>query len=99
MVTIEDAVSTAPQCRLRVPVFTVRAHHDLRALGDVFGLLTVTDPSTGHLPGISTEPLAISAAAQDAVAEFSAEGFRAAAVTGMSIMAGSAMPRRDRRRS
>ncbi len=95
LVTIEDAVSKAPQCRLRVPVFTVRARHDLRALGDVFGLLIVTDPSTGHLPGISTEPLAIGAAAQDAVAEFSAEGFRAAAVTGMALMAGSAIPRKD----
>jgi serine protease inhibitor len=97
LVTVEDAVSKAPQCRLRVPAFTVRAHHDLCALGEVFGLLTVTDPSTGHLPGISTDPLAISAAAQDAVAEFSAEGFRAAAVTGISFMAGSAMPRHDHR--
>ena len=97
LVTVEDAVSKAPQCRLRLPAFTVRGHHDLRALGDVFGLVAVTDASTGHLPGISPEPLAISAAAQDAVAEFSAEGFRAAAVTAMAMMAGSAMPHRDKR--
>jgi len=72
-----------------VPRFTVRAGHDLLALPEVCGLTTVADPVHSHLPGISSEPLAVSQARQDALAEFTAEGFRAAAVTSVGFMAAS----------
>src|SRR5207302_10074877 len=70
-----------------VPRFTVRAGHDLLALPEVCGLTTVADPVHSHLPGISSEPLAVSQARQDALAEFIADGFRAAAVTSVGFMA------------
>lgn len=91
-VTTEDSASSDPQCRLQLPAFAVRAHHDLREHADVFGLDAVTDPDRGHLPGISPVPLAISQAKQDAMAEFSATGFRTAAVSAAAMMASAAAP-------
>ncbi|GAA2342505.1 serpin family protein [Dactylosporangium salmoneum] len=81
--------SVMPGFRLELPRFTVRADHDLLAHAEVFGLRTAADNSRGHFPGIADEPLAVSAAAQAAVATFTAEGFRAAAVTAFGIAAGA----------
>ena len=91
---VETVQKSSPEdiCRVAVPRFTVRASHDLLTLPDVFGLATVTDAEHGHLPGISDVPLAVQQARQDAVASFTAVGFRAAAVTAVSVMAGAAMP-------
>src|SRR5581483_8607362 len=72
-----------------VPRFTVRAGHDLLALPEVCGLHAVADPVHSHLPGISSEPLVVNQARQDAVAEFTAEGFRAAAVTAIGFVRAS----------
>jgi len=77
-----------------VPRFTVRAGHDLLALPGVFGLATVTDSRRGHLPGISERPLAVQQAKQDAIATFSAAGFRAAAVTAVGMMLAAGVPMR-----
>jgi serine protease inhibitor len=68
-----------------VPRFTVTGAHDLLALPEVCGLSTVADPDHSHLPGISGEPLVVSQARQNALAEFTAEGFYAAAVTAIGF--------------
>ena len=66
--------------------FDITAEHDLLARPEVFGLETVStyDPR-GHLPGISSAPLGVGQAVQDVTATFTAEGFRAAAVTAMAM--------------
>ncbi|MFC0549686.1 serpin family protein [Planotetraspora thailandica] len=75
-----------------VPRFTVASSHDLLGLPAVFGLDAVTDRTRGHFPGISTEPLAVSQARQDAVATFNASGFEAAAVTAVGAIAAGIAP-------
>lgn len=76
-----------------VPRFTITSTHDLLDLPEVFGLATVTDVTRGHFPGISTQPLAVTQARQDAVATFQATGFEAAAVTAFgAVGAGIAPP-------
>jgi Serpin (serine protease inhibitor) len=80
MVTATDA---RDRCTAVLPRFAVDANHDLMALPDVFGLRAISEP--GHLPGISTRPVALSQGRQDAVAEFTAEGFYAAAVTAFAL--------------
>ncbi|MFH9614001.1 serpin family protein [Streptomyces pratensis] len=76
-----------PMLHVSTVPFTVDAHHDLFDSPDLFGLRTAADPSQGHFPGISAEPLAIQHAAQAMTATFSAHGFRSAAVTAFSGIA------------
>lgn len=84
-----------PKARLQTVAFTVGGQHNLLARAELFGLGAAADCSTGHFPGISSEvPLCVRAAAQDATASFSAEGFVAAAVTAMGMMAAAVMPSR-----
>lgn len=78
--------------RLKLPSFEIKAHHDLLEHADLFGLRSLTDPTTSHLPLLSPEPLCISEGAQDVLARFFAEGFEAAAVTAFGLVAGSAPP-------
>jgi serine protease inhibitor len=86
-IVVDHTVSTSntPQCVVEAPKFTVRASHDLTAFPDVFGLNTVLDASEQRLPGISERPIAVGKAAQDAIAEFTDTGFRAAAVTALTM--------------
>jgi serine protease inhibitor len=86
-IVVDHIVSTtnAPQCVVEAPKFTVRASHDLTAFPDVFGLDTVLDAGEQRLPGISERPIAVGKAAQDAIAEFTDTGFRAAAVTATTM--------------
>jgi len=93
-VTEIPAQAPDPTASLNTVAFTVNAHHDLLEQADVFGLRTAADGREGRFPGISDVPLYVQAAAQDAMATFSAEGFVAAAVTAIS-MARSAAMRRD----
>jgi serine protease inhibitor len=75
--------TAASQCVVEAPKFTVRARHDLIAFPDVFHL-----EATRHgrpFPGISDDSLVVSAAAQDAMAEFTETGFRAAVVTAVAM--------------
>jgi serine protease inhibitor len=76
-----------------VPRFSLSAEHDLLKHPTVFGLDDVTDVTRGHFPGISAEPLAVEAAAQNVTATFSATGFEAAAVAAVgAAAAGIHMP-------
>jgi len=68
-------------------------HHDLLENAELFGLTAAARRNEdGWFPEISEAPLMVQAAAQDATATFSAEGFVAAAVTAVAMMAGSAGP-------
>ncbi|MFC5746366.1 serpin family protein [Actinomadura rugatobispora] len=82
------AFDAQPTLSVTTARFDVTAEHDLMARAELFGLATVSthDPA-GHFPGISREPLALGQAAQDVTATFSAEGFTAAAVTAMTVLA------------
>jgi len=93
-VVVGDEPSRTPEPILRTltPRFTVTGSHDLLARPRLFGLSSASNTSQGHFPGISPVPLAISTAAQDAVALFTAAGFEAAAVTAFGMMLGAALP-------
>jgi serine protease inhibitor len=79
-----------PALRLSTVPFRVEATHDLLQNGDLFGLRSVTDTTRGHFPAISPVPFAIGQARQEAVAEFTEEGFKAAVVTAMAVVPGAA---------
>ncbi|MFB9449308.1 hypothetical protein Dvina_16965 [Dactylosporangium vinaceum] len=68
--------------------FRVAGAHDLLQHAELFGLTAATDTTRGHFPGISLEPMAVSQARQDAVAEFTGAGFKASAVTAIDEAAG-----------
>jgi len=72
--------------------FRVEARYDLLDHAALFGLQRAADGSSGHFPGVSDYPLFVKQAVQDAVAEFSATGFRAAAVTAIALF-GAGVPR------
>ncbi|MFH8338618.1 serpin family protein [Streptomyces sp. AM6-12] len=78
---------------VRTVAYEVRADHDLLAQPELFGLRSATDARFGHFPGVSAHPLTVSEARQSAVTRFGALGFRAAAVTAVAEMYGSAPPR------
>ncbi|WBP90722.1 serpin family protein [Kitasatospora cathayae] len=94
--TIEAVRRYEPEDRLfvSVPKFTVEAGHDLIAHRGLFGLETLASRSEteDRLPGLSDgePPLFVNSARQKATASFSARGFRAASVTAMGMMGGSA---------
>ncbi|MEU6255494.1 serpin family protein [Streptomyces sp. NPDC047043] len=73
----------APSLVLDTVEFALAADHDLIARPELFGLATASDGAPGHFPGISAAPLGLRSGQQSATATFSAEGFRAAAVTTM----------------
>ncbi|WUI00459.1 serpin family protein [Spirillospora sp. NBC_00431] len=90
---VETVLSFEPSTTLSATTvrFDIAAEHDLLAKSHVFGLAAVsTADGRGHLPGISRTPLAVGQAAQDVNATFSAEGFKAAAITAMEIVAAGA---------
>ncbi|GLW73307.1 hypothetical protein Kpho02_56060 [Kitasatospora phosalacinea] len=75
---------------LETVAFRVEAEHDLLAHAGLFGLATAAGPGS-HFPGISrSTPLRVGGAEQAAVAEFSAEGFEASAVTVVAMTRGMA---------
>jgi Serpin (serine protease inhibitor) len=82
-----------PEARLECVAFSLSAQHDLLALADVFGLGHVSSRDGQRFPGISDTPLYLGQARQDVVAEFTEEGFKAAAVTVMAMMRASAVRR------
>jgi Serpin (serine protease inhibitor) len=77
-------MSGQPETRLACVAFDLSARHNLLATAKVFGLEHVSTAG-GALPGISDTPLSVGEARQDVVAEFSAAGFKAAAVTVVSV--------------
>ena len=84
-----ESFTPTPQLRISVPPFTLGTRHTVTQYPDVFGLPTLMDRRTGHLPKISEIPLALDNGVQQVTASFSAEGFRAAAVSAMDMMAGA----------
>ena len=78
--------------RVELPSFEIQAHHELLEQAELFGLRSLTDPVTSHLPLLSPAPLFVSDGAQDVVARFFAEGFEAAAVTAFGLCATGAPP-------
>ena len=70
----------------------IRAKHDLMKRVNLFGLRSLTEPNTSHLPSLSPVPLSVSRGVQDVLARFFAEGFEAAAVTAFGMVLGSAPP-------
>ncbi|WP_225098598.1 serpin family protein [Streptomyces sp. CoH27] len=92
---VEQQPALAPEpvsLDVRTVAYEVRADHDLLSLAPLFGLATASDPAHGHFPGISDVPLAVGQARQSALAQFGALGFRAAAVTAVAEVYGSAPP-------
>jgi|GEM_PF-4819602 len=75
---------------ISIPLFEIESQHNLLENSRLFGLETASDPNNGHFPKISSQPLAVSAAAQSVAASFDIEGFKAATVTAAAIMRGSA---------
>ena len=74
--------------RLRLPSFEITMRHDLMKQAELFGLRSLADPSTSHLPHLSPVPLFVSKGVQDVLARFFAEGFEAAAVTAFGMTLG-----------
>ncbi|WP_328347169.1 serpin family protein [Micromonospora sp. NBC_00421] len=85
-----------PELLVRTVGFTVTGDHDLLDHADLFGLVTAGRDGD-HFPDISPQ-LSVSDARQSARAEFTATGFRAAAVTAAAMRAGGAPPRATVRR-
>lgn len=93
-----DSDSPDPEGALTTPRFTIHAQHDLLAEAGLFGLSTAGDADSASFPGMSSDPLYVSSARQNAMAEFSATGFKAAAVTAISMARAMSM-RRNRFRA
>jgi hypothetical protein len=74
-----------PMTRLECVAFDLSASHDLLAHPDVFGLGHSSSPGD-RFPGIGDQPVYLQQARQNVVAEFTEEGFKAAAVTAMSMV-------------
>jgi hypothetical protein len=89
-----EADDDEPVLNVHTVRFAVAGSHDLLARAEVFGLAAAADPSAGHFPGIGPVPLGVGQARQDAVAEFTAKGFRAAAVTAVEMVLISPMQQR-----
>ncbi|NGO77904.1 serpin family protein [Streptomyces sp. YC504] len=81
-----------PQLHVTTSPFRIEAQHDLMAQAALYGLVTASDRTSGHFPGIGPNPLAVQQAAQSALAVFDAKGFESAAVSVVLAAAGSAPP-------
>lgn len=90
--SVSTVTSSHPSNMLWVDTvaFDVVATHDLLADAAAFGLATAATVQPGHFPGVSSFPLAVGQARQDVTARFTQEGFIAAAVTAIAMMAGAA---------
>ncbi|OKJ05337.1 hypothetical protein AMK19_26355 [Kitasatospora sp. CB01950] len=80
-----DASKPGDVGELRTVGFTVRAEHDLLARAELFGLRTAAQDGDWFRGISGSAPLKVSQAKQVAVAEFSAEGFEAGAVTAVAM--------------
>lgn len=89
-VTTTRNTTGSPQTRLECVAFSLTAEHDLLAHANVFGFEYVSSDGD-RFPGISETRLYLDEARQDVVAELSADGFKAAAVTAIGVMRASAV--------
>ncbi|WP_321170602.1 serpin family protein [Streptomyces sp. Je 1-369] len=83
--TLADTRDEPPHVALSTVEFTLDAEHDLQAPPGVFGLAAASVPRPGSFPGISDRPLRVESARQTATATFGPTGFRAAAVTAVTM--------------
>lgn len=83
----KSAALQRPTLSITTCRFTVTGSHNLLDRADLFGLRSAGDSSRGHFPGISRVDLCVSGARQNAIAIFTAAGFKAAAVTAMGMRA------------
>ncbi|WP_245769131.1 serpin family protein [Streptomyces indicus] len=90
--TVSHERSTRPDPQLDVTTspFRIRSQHDLLKRAELYGLRTASDAGRGHFPGTGPEPLAVTTAAQAALAVFDSEGFESAAVSVLLAAPGSA---------
>lgn len=89
---VRSATPRPPVLDVTTVAFGMSAKHNLLELHRLFGLTTAATPTDrGHFPGICDSPMVIEAARQSAMAEFTALGFRAAAVTAISAI-GAGIP-------
>ncbi|MEH0985811.1 serpin family protein [Micromonospora sp. CPCC 205556] len=86
-----QAFDDRPELLVNTVAFTVDADHDLLQRAELFGLAAASDADGDHFPGICPL-LSVSQARQSTKAEFSDTGFRAAAVTALGFLVGSAPP-------
>jgi serine protease inhibitor len=84
-----ESFEPTPHLRISVPPFTLSTRHTVTEYPDVFGLRSLMDRRTGHLPKISEVPLALDNGVQQVTASFSTKGFRAAAVSAMDMKLGA----------
>lgn len=86
--TVKEVQASTPenQLRLRLPAFDINSRHDLLDYSDLFGLQSVTNPATSHLPLLSAVPLCVTRGAQSVLARFYSGGFEAAAVSAFDLM-------------
>jgi len=84
---VVESYIDGPALTVQLPRFTVQAGHDLIGRPEL-GLVTVTDATRGHFPGLSQTPLAVSAAQQRCVASFTERGFEAAAISQIEVRIG-----------
>ncbi|MEU8898852.1 serpin family protein [Nocardia sp. NPDC048505] len=94
IVRTETGVDAQDQLRILMPPFDIRSTHDLLAQPEVFGLRAATTSELDNFPAISPIPLFLSQGKQDALAQFSARGFKAAAVTAFAVSPGGMPPPR-----
>ena len=88
---VRTVTAVSDTLRIQVPPFAVRSTHDLLRDPDLFGLTAATTATDNPFPGLSPVALRVTAAAQDVCARFTADGFAAAAVTGV-LMEPTGMP-------
>ncbi|MFC9894304.1 serpin family protein [Nocardia sp. NPDC127579] len=92
--TVLEQSSATPldYLRITVPPFDIRSSHDLLEHPGRFGLDAATRAELDNFPAISPIPLFLSQGRQDALARFSAKGFKAAAVTAFAMAPGGMPP-------
>lgn len=85
--TVQQVTAVTDSLRIQLPPFEIRRTHDLLDACDLFGLRAATAASgiDNLFPGLSPVPLAVSAAAQQVRARFTADGFEAVAATAMTL--------------
>ncbi|MGW0053942.1 serpin family protein [Nocardia nova] len=88
---VRTVTAVSDTLRIQVPPFAVRSTHDLLRDPELFGLTAATTATDNPFPGLSPVALRVTAAAQDVCARFTADGFAAAAVTGV-LMEPTGMP-------
>jgi serine protease inhibitor len=92
-VTVSRVLGAAPEVHLTCVPFDIRAEHDLLAESETFGLETASAPRRARFPGISRRRVCVGAAGQNTMAQFTAHGFAAAAVTEIfAVPAGGSVP-------